>query len=447
MTRDVRDGAIDDLWRLEISKALEGVDPVTGPRTPGARLRFSLAAVGALMALVRTILGTLPDPARLPVGARRIAALHGEIANRTIHLIAALAAEAPATPILLLGRPKGSLAQVRVAFRERGLAEPLLVRPWSLTAALAALPDVVRDLARGAPILEAVSPPLALREQTAIAFRMALGAVSERWARSAGEGVEAAVFGHTGLADTSLLERGLQACGARTVHWVHGVTQGWNFTGRSDLALFQCESDARWHAALGGYGAVRALPAVRPAPIAGGQGWLLLSNLAHPMNPSFQAHGVRAEIDLLRAVAEAASEAGAAVTWKPHPVLYDLAPAVRDPVMHEARRLGLVEWDRADRSLAGAARFATVISTPSTAALDVLRLGGLPIIFGLGDTDPAAAVAKFPIHATDARGLVEAASRLSDPAARSAAFESAWRAIGPGRTPRLEDLFGALAAG
>lgn len=447
MTPNVRAGVIDDLWRLEISKALEGADPRIGPRTPGTRLRFVLAAAGALIALARTILETLPDPARLPIGARRIVALHGEIANRTLHLINALAAEAPATPILLLGRPKGSLAQVRAAFRERGLTDPVLVRPWSPAAALAALPDLLRNLARGAPILEAVSPPLALREQTAIAYRVALGTVSERWAKSAGDGVEAAIFGHTGLADTSLLERGLQACGARTVHWAHGVTQGWNFAGRSDLAVFQCESDARWQAALGGYGAARAFPAARPALISGGEGWLLLSNLAHPMNPTFQAHGVRDEIALLRTVAEAAGEAGAAVTWKPHPVLYDLAPQVRDPVMLEARRLGLVEWDRADRSLAGAARFATIISTPSTAALDVLRLGGLPIIFGLGDTDPAAALARFPIQVTDARGLVDAVIRLSDPTARSAAFDAAWRAVGPGRIPRLGDLFDAVVAG
>jgi hypothetical protein len=249
------------------------------------------------------------------------------------------------------------------------------------------------------------------------------------------------VFGHTGLADTSLLELGLKAAGARTVHYVHGVSQGWNFTGLSDLAVFQCDSDARWHRALGGYGGTVVLKA-KPAPCPDGTGWLLLSNRAHPMDPDYQARGLRAEVALLRSVARAADIARqprAAVTWKPHPVLYSLPAIVQSSALAEGRRLGFTLWDPDNRDLSGARAFAVVITSPSTAAIDMLRLGKLPIVFG-DPGDPACAVAQIPARAKDAPSLAIMAAELADPERWRARFDAAWKAVGPGRKPDWADL-------
>jgi hypothetical protein len=417
--------APDDLWALELAK----VRQAAGPDAPSAGGGFWPAALLGLAAWVRTVLLTPPGDALPDVPL--VAAMHGEIANRTRHLIAALAAEAPHVPILLLGRPQLARAALRARLAEAGVRGPL-VRPFDLAAALAALPAIARRLGQGARSVRAADwrpPP---RDLAAICFRLALGETHARWAAAhVPAGPRTVVFGHTGVADSHLLERALQAQGAQTVHWVHGVSLGLNFVGGSDLAYLQCGSDARWHAALGGYGATLSLPAEPPTPATGGEGWLVLSNLVHPMNPDFRRHGVAGEAAVLEAVATAAGPARK--VWKPHPILATLDPAVRNAIEARAAALGFSRWPEG-QPLAQARDFAVVVSTPSTVALDVLKLGVLPILYG-GGLDPDSAIAQLPLKADSAAGLEQAAARLPD-----VDFAAAWAAIAPAREPTLAEL-------
>ncbi|MDO9337784.1 MAG: hypothetical protein Q7T61_15425 [Caulobacter sp.] len=418
----------DDIWALELAKARQAA----GPDVPFGG-GFWPAALLGIAAWARTLLFTPPgDP--LP-DVPMVAAMHGEISNRTRHLIAALASGRPDAPILLLGRPQLERAAFRQALSQAGVTGPL-VRPFDMASALAALPAIMRRLAEGARHVGAADWRPAARDLAAICFRVMLGETHARWvARHAPQGPRTVVFGHTGVADSHLLERALQARGARTVHWVHGVSLGLNFVAGSDLGLFQCGSDARWHQALGGYGQAASLPAEPPAPAAGGEGWLVLSNLVHPMNAEFRRHGVAGEAALLEAVAAAAG-AGRKV-WKPHPILDSLDPSVRQAIEARAAALGFSRWPAAD-GLARAAEFGVVVATPSTVALDVLKLGVLPVLFGGGGLDPASALAQLPLKADSAAGLTAAAA--CQIAARADLFAAAWTAIAPGRAPTLAEL-------
>jgi hypothetical protein len=415
----------DDLWALELAKARQAA----GPDAPSGG-GFWPAAVLGLAAWVRTIL-TTPAGDPLP-DAPLVAALHGEIANRTRHLIAALAAEAPDTPILLLGRPQLDRAALRQGLTDAGLTGPL-IRPFDLASALGALPAILRRLGEGARFVAAADWRPAPRDLAAICFRVMLGETHARWAAShVPAGPRTVVFGHTGVADSHLLERALQRCGARTVHWVHGVSLGLNFVAGSDLGLFQCGSDARWHESLGGYGSTASLPATAPTPATGGDGWLVLSNLVHPMNADYRRHGLAGEVALLEAVAAAAGPARR--VWKPHPILERLDNETRQTITARAAALGFERWAD-DAPLDTARAFAVVVSTPSTVVLDVLKLGVLPTLYGGGGLDPDSAIAQLPLRADDAAGLGAAAERL-----KTADFAAAWTAIGPGRAPTLADI-------
>ncbi|WGM41118.1 hypothetical protein [Caulobacter sp. NIBR1757] len=417
--------APDDLWALELAKARQAA----GPDAPAGGGFWPAALIG-LAAWLRTVL-TTPAGDPLP-DAPLVAALHGEIANRTRHVITALAAEAPDTPVLLLGRPQLGRAALRRALSDAGLSGPL-VRPFDLPGALAALPAIVRRLGQGARAVAAADWRPATRDLAAICFRVMLGETHARWAAAhIPAGPRTVVFGHTGVADSNLLERAVQARGARTVHWVHGVSLGLNFVGGSNLAVFQCGADARWHQALGGYDRTISLPADAPEPAAGGDGWLVLSNLVHPMNADYRRHGLAGEIALLEAVAAAAGDARK--VWKPHPILASLEADIRAAIESRAATLGFTRWREGD-DLARARDFAVVVSTPSTVALDVLKLGVLPILYGGADLDPASAIAQLPLKADSAATLIEAAGRLP-----AADFHAVWSAIAPGREPTLADL-------
>lgn len=437
---------LGDPWRLELAKARHGA-----PDTPGAAaspLVFWSAAAIALGQLARTMLSGAGDPPPADGGAA--VALHGELSNRTLPLIGVLASDRPDMPVVLLGRPRQSLAATRAIFRARGLAADRLIRPWSPGAALAALPAMLRRLRDGARTMGQASWRPGLREQAAIAYRVLLGEVSARWMVSSGWRPATVLFGHTGPADANALEQALRQGGTRTLHWVHGVSLGLNFAGLSDVAVLQCGSDAAWHQALGGYGRCRVLTAPRPEPRPHGQGWLLMSNLAHPMNPGFQLHGPRDELALLGAIAQAADLSGvarSAVTWKPHPVIQSLPAATRQTLEDAARDLGLSPWPHPVRALERAADFAVVITTPSTAALDVLRLGKLPIVHGLAGADPMSAIARLPVQTATPEALARAVAALADETAWRAAFDAAWTDVAPGRPPSLDDLLALASEG
>jgi hypothetical protein len=431
-----------ELWTLELDKAAAGAKPDGRPAGLFGWLAVYMAILLGAPAWLATAVLFGRDPSD-PPPSEAWAALHGEVENRTRPLLDILAAEAPDTPILLLGRPHRSLAAVAALFAGRGLPKARLFRPWSLGDAVATIGEFLATISAGYRVAAARPGPLPPpAEMVAIVFRLGLGLASRRWAARQGGRAGVVIFGHTGLADTSLLELGLQAAGVRTVHYVHGVSKGWDFTGVSSRAVFQCDSDARWHLALGGYGEATAFRAKPTEPRPEGQGWLLLSNRAHPMDPDYQASGLKAELALLESLAEAADLAGqprAEVTWRPHPIFAALPAAQKSALLAACERLGLRFWDPSGAGLEAARDYQFVVVSPSTAAIDMLRLGKLPIIFGRAG-NPSSAIAQFPCQAEDARSLAALASELADTARWRVRYGEAWEAVGPGRKPGWTDL-------
>ena len=430
---------VDDLWRLELAKARQDA----GPDSPGApSTGFWPAAAIGLAGLVKTLL--TPGGGALPPRAPLLAVVHREDTNRTRHIVDLLAAEAPRTPVLLVGRPHESLATTRALFAGRGLTEAPLVRPYDISAALAAVPAILARLREGASAV-AAAPWLPPRNRlAAIVFRVMLGEVKAAWVRArAREGTltaRGAVLGHTGVADVHLMERALQRAGVRTLHWVHGRSEGLNLHGGSDVALFQCASDARWHEILGGYGQVAALGATMPEHRRGGAGWVVLSNLVHPMTPAYVARGVEPEIELLTQVALAADRAGlarSAVVWKPHPIIDGMLSHEKPALMARVAALGVTPWPHPRQAgLAPAGEGAMIVVTPSTTTVDVLKMGRTPVLFAPAGPEPMDLMSQFPLRAQSADDLLAALARIDDPAL----FQQTWSRVGPGRPPVLADL-------
>ena len=393
----------------------------------GVRARFVLACVAAFAAWVATLLRTLGEGRAVPA-AKLVLAVHGETSTRTRHVLA-LRRECADAPVLLLGRPRGSGRALAKAWA--GDAPLAWSRPFDLRAALASLPRALALLREGGRLAAAQpwSPPFAAL--AAMAYRVVLGAASAHWWTRTRPRVGTVVFGHTGLADTTLLERAMQAQGTRTIHAVHGVSAGLNFAGVSSLALLRCAHDARWHARLGGYGACRAVAAPAPPRREPGPPVLFVGNLLHPMNLGYRAAGAAPEIEAMRATADALDALGDAAPryWKPHPVHARLPAAEVAAATAAAAALGFARWPGAAAlDSAGPLR---AVCTTSTVALDLLAAGHLPIVLATQALDPAAALAGWPLLATDPATLTAALRRLADPAAAAAAWAAAWDRIGP----------------
>lgn len=426
-----------EAWRSAVMRALAR----RGARVRGlATERWTLrahcvcGAAAGLGVLADTLLRAMRERSAPLPPSRVLAAIHGERSNRTRHVIAALRAASSNAPVLVLGRPRLPLGRVRAMLREEGLAHNPVTRPYdprTLVRAIGRWPLHAADGTRA--VLAHTSRPT-VAELARLFYRVLLGDASAEWWRRGGARAECVIYGHTGLADTTMLELAQQRDGARTVHWVHGLTAGRQWIGRSTVGLFKCAHDARWHERLGGYGVATAVVASRPACRTGGEGWLLLTNLVHPMNPTYRAHGPDTELRLLSLVADAARAVGvdpAAVTWKPHPTFRGEPEEVQRLVLSRVAALGFTRWDDA-RELSAAAEYAIVLSTASTAALDVLRLGKLPIIVQLEADEPGAGVLELPIIVRSADELATAVRRLGSPAEAECLFAKAWTALGPG---------------
>lgn len=404
---------------------------------------FCLAGCAAYLVLVTTLLRSTFERNVAKVKGKALVAVHGELSNRTRHVLLAFTSELKATTVLVLGRPKVSLAKLRQQWAE-DLGTPVinLVRPFSVLDGIAALPASVRSLCVGARLARKMPWLPNLGGQTGIIYRELLGQVSSRWWVRSGVRDADVVYGHTGLADTTGLELAQQSVGCRTIHAVHGVSDGTNFVGRSNLAVFRCGHDARWHAALGGYGECVSLPLNMPEFRQPGHGVLTLSNYIHPMNLWFQLDKERGEVELLGAVSgalEASSAQAGARAWRPHPIIIEQLASIRDRVVSEAVSLGFSPWI-GGRDISAAADFALVLCTPSSALLDMLALGVSPILLDWQQTDPETAVAQVVDIARSQQELVEIIAESGIAAKREAAYRSAWQAIEPAAPLDLKSL-------
>ncbi len=406
------------VWRLEavkaaIARAEEAAGslcdpneafPPSGFASLCARLTFLSAAAAAMgMFLLWTLRFALtalrPDAI---ANSRRLGAMHGEWSTRTRHLLKALpSAEPPCGTILLLGRLTQSRARIaaNLSAQPGGRDLPPLIVPMSAGSALKAMAtDWPRLLLDGMRQVPQAPARLGFREWIGIAFRVWHGAAAARWWHAHGPRDCEVIFAMTGTADTTLLEQAIQADGGRTVHAVHGQATGPNFTGISDVALFRSAHDAAAYTRLDCYGACKVQRATVPeTALRGDTGLLLLTNLAHQMNPEFRRNGMADEIALIRCAGEAARRLGQAalpLLWKPHPVIDSLADA--ESVRQAARDAGFRELagDAALAEAAAAVRW--VVSSPSTIALDLLQLGILPLMLDPQGTLTDTAISSLP---------------------------------------------------
>jgi hypothetical protein len=400
-------------------------------------MQYLLAVVTALSWWALSVLRCMGENYRVPPDKDVLFAVHGEWSNRTRHLLGYCR---EGQGVIVLGRPRVSLdALVLLWGQQLGLKSLRLVRPFNIRSVLLSLPTGIRLCMQGAGMLARYPYKPHFAEQVAIAYRCLLGTASAVWWQANATGVKTVVYGHTGIADTTLLEYQQHTGGVETIHAVHGISSGLNFTGHSSKALFHCEYDARWHDSLGGYGQCSALEAPCPSAVAGDEGILLLSNYVHPMNLWFRVFGTEEELQLLADVAAMADAIGVArqqVVWKPHPIFYTLPDTVQAEVTNAVRIQGFSTW-ASTASLDEALKFHWVISTRSTVALDILRLGILPVIYAPHEDGMTDVVSAFSLQSADVGGLVDAANTLQDCEARQVLLANCWARVKPSQSSLL----------
>lgn len=463
----------DPGWRLELTKAAlrEGfVVLLPGGQGPRARLaaltaepredptelqalrrrfaaRFALSTVVALGVWIDSLLSAPQGPpVRLPEDALLIA-VHGEVTNRTRHVLRMAAGSGRPVVALILGRPCADLSEIRAQFAEQGLEDAVLLRPLDLSAGLRSLPRALRRAQAGMASMLRTGFAPTWEDEIGILYRILLGETHASWWKALERRGGIVYYGYTGTADVDALERAQQEDGVFTVHCVHGVCDGRNFTGHSSLAVFQCAHDAQVNAGFGTYGLTASLPVRRPRPwIRGAGDWLILTNFVHPTNP-FAGQGAEAyEREVIEAVAWAADQLGwppSRVTWRPHPAFWRMPRSMTAPLLARAEKLGL-RVSRAGEPMPDLRDASVVISVASTTVLDALQVGVLPIIYAPQPLSPDVLYAVLPGLARTRAELVAAITVLDDPGRAEDRYQQTHEIAGPGSggwdLPGLEEL-------
>lgn len=440
-----------EMSRFVVETALERQGEAVAGRWRRA-LHLRLMALGATAAALAwlglSLLLSLCWP-RLRAGLpRTVIALHAEGANRTRHVRKALAGRNPAeTAVMFVGRLHVGAAQARAILAEAGWNHGFALA-WDWRAILAGLPRGLALARHAAPAIATAGYRPTFAQLTAMVFRVLLGTASAwRWER-VGQGVETVVFGHVGRADTILQEAAMQECGAKTVHWMHGVSTGINFQGVSDLCVVQSLHDARWHDALCNYrrnvGFALAEPDLWQDR---GTAWAVLTNFTHPAYPPFARIGPGHELALIGIVRELVTRRGGdagEVIWKPHPVFYQADPPTRLAVSDALAAAGFRLWPSEQTDFEQVLRCQSIITGPSGVALDVLRHGRMPVMAEFLPIDPAHSLARFPLRGSDVTTLATALETLAQPEREAELLHATWNAIGPCREPDLDEVLDAV---
>lgn len=444
------------VWRLEFVKALvakaeerpgflanfaaDATVSTTSASSWWRRARLLVASAAAFASLCIWMLRYGRGRSSMPKSPRRLVALHGEWATRTRHLLAAMEhADPPVDAIVLVGRLRHEPEAIRdlwLAYGAKAAKSQPMIVPVDFGAFFRALPDMVRLTREGVGEASRFHPPTSWVDLIAIAFRVLLGTVYVRWwERHAPAGRCEVVFGHTGTAETTLLERQMQNSGGFTIHAVHGQAIGPNFVGVSDLALFRSRYDAKVYGMLRCYGDCSVQPARMTAARRGENGLLLLTNLVHPMNADFRATGPADEIRLLECAATVAERIGALAQprlWKPHPAIAGVPESSANKVRQAAERLGFREIGNDGASdLASTSRF--VICSPSTVALDLLNSGILAVVADPQGTITDSALSKLPVVRSTPEDMAQALWTLDDAGGYERTLAEAYAEIGPAR--------------
>lgn len=441
-----------NVWQLEAFKAVleqerSLYNTELSPRwSVGTRLAF---VVGAIVGFALFIFWVVRVRAsgQLPVQGKRFVALHGELSTRTRHVLDAMkTADPQVEAIVLLGRLRRPVAQIERIWTKAGFNPlPPLIVPVNLRAAFRMIVDIPVLWRAGWQAAGVGLGPLPLRVWVSIGFRVWHGATMARWwgTQQLASDFEV-ILGISGTADTTLLERAIHAHGGRSIHAVHGQSVGPNFMGFSDLALFRSGYDAANMRVCSSYGRCDVQPASPVMPQRGTKGLLLLTNLAHPMNADFRRDGLVDELAVLTAVAEAAQLLGLSeqpLLWKPHPVISTLPSAQTKTLREEAARLGWFELPLDTPAAIAAANVVSVVSTPSTVALDLLHAGALCVIVDPRERPLTTAPAMLPRATCTSPEIAAILRTLSDHDEYSAHFATAWDAIKPARPLDLARTF------
>lgn len=364
-----------------------------------------------------------------------IFAIHGEDATRTRHAVS-LAAQDPAPTILLLGRPSANIAQAshKMDPNLRLPRHTRFLRPLSIWACIKGLKSGLKQSLDGAKWLKVTGLRLGFRDRLAMTYRVMQGAAHAAWWRDHTTPARLVLFGHTGNADTSLLERAMQEAGLKTVHLVHGTGQGWAFAGMSNVALFHSGADASTASRLPAYGRCCHISMAQPKLVTGDERWLLLTSYTHPLNAEYALRGPAADIGVIEWVAQAAKALGQPpdqVLWRPHPMLVQTHADAQAALRTAVEKAGFHPWPN-DMNYEKMAKFGTVITTPSTTLTDAMRLGVLPVMAATAPIQSDLIYGKYPLIARDVDQLRAALWMTKHPARRAELFAQAWRKIQPG---------------
>jgi hypothetical protein len=408
-------------WQLEYFKACLGqTEPRLGdlivssrmtnladlPGERSAAIDFFHLSISAVLGLGMLLLQLIRFTDRrlntlACIPGQTLLALHAEWSNRTRHLLTRINVDLHPSAIVVLGRPKLALSTViRRWKRELDREPPPLLVPQSWASFFAVIRLLPCIFLRGFEELRRAPIRPTLREHSALAFRVFLGSVQQNWWQAHGVRDAEVLFGHTGLGDTTQLELEMQSKNCKTKHFLHGVCTGPNFVGFSDYAYFHCGLDARRYGELEHYRYCIAPPARLPSWKRGNRGILLVSNLAHPMNPGYRAHGVSDEVALLHFVVSLSEKMGpnaSALYWKPHPIIKNLPINDQKLLREKAAALKIIELSSDQEWLTIASTVRWIFITPSTTIVDLLREGCLPLLLDWQGSAYDGVAAKLPI--------------------------------------------------
>ncbi len=403
--------------------------------------KFIIASAAGLAGCVLAALQiAFEGKPRRPHRSRVVPLMHAEMSTRTRHLLRVLAKDGYCGDVIIVGRPQRALGPFAFDLRREFGLQVRLMRCFSARDIMRACLGARDVFARGLAAARLHPSNPSYTEIAGIFCRTVLGEAAAAWWRRLRPADTTAVYAHTGTTDTTRLEIQQQDLGLVTVHFAHGVSHGQNFTALSSVGVFQCAHDARWHTKLGGYHSCLSLeeppPPLSPAK---GNGLVVLSNLIHPMNPHYRRAGAEAELRFIELVARALNllrQRPETVLWRPHPVFATEPAPVRMRVTQALANAGLALWP-ATRDRNDVKGLALALSTPSTAAIDMLRLGLPAIICGVEAAPAGSVYHQFETVGADPQQI---AQRLQDSQRFPYIFSETWRRVGPGAQPGWTSL-------
>jgi len=177
----------------------------------------------------------------------------------------------------------------------------------------------------------------------------------------------------------------------------------------------------------------------------GDERWLVMTAYSHPMNPAYASRGIGPDLAVLEAAGEAARRSGQApsnVVWRPHPAIGRIDAEDRAALHLAAADLGFTAWPES-LPYDQVAQFGVVMTTPSTAALDLLKLGRLPVIVVTAPLQADTVYNCFPFVVRTSRDLCAVLGRFDDSIDIQRQFRVAWETVRPGDSLTTQDILAA----